>query len=175
MVKLNLGCGNKKRPGFVNIDVDPDCKPDRVLDLNNTPYPFKDNEVEEIFTEHFLEHVDDPVKTLQEIHRIMAPGGKLEVWVPHFSYGGTYDITHRSFWGVEAFSQHHTRQLFELKRVRLRWFRDGWRQRKMYYPFFFIEPIVNFLANLSPVFCDRFWCRAVGGFEEVRFELANRK
>ena len=32
-MKLNLGSGYKRVPGFVNIDSSPACKPDYVVDL----------------------------------------------------------------------------------------------------------------------------------------------
>ena len=55
---LNLGCGDKKLPGFVNVDLfgNPDIK----HDLNIAPYPFKDNSVDYIISEHCLEHLIEP-------------------------------------------------------------------------------------------------------------------
>ena len=55
MTKLNLGCGDRKLHGFVNIDVREDIKPDVVCDITaiNSQY---DNEVELIYACHVLEH-----------------------------------------------------------------------------------------------------------------------
>ncbi len=57
-MKLNLGCGYKKRGGWVNCDLDKDVKPDKIVDLNKFPYPFRTSSVTEINLEHVLEHLD---------------------------------------------------------------------------------------------------------------------
>ena len=81
-VKLNLGCGDKKYPGYVNVDLY--GEPDRRCDLRVFPWPFETDSVDEVFSEHFLEHVDDYEKTVLEMHRILKPGGVLHFKVPHF-------------------------------------------------------------------------------------------
>ena len=80
--RLNLGCGDKKREGYTNVDLCGD--PDLTCDLNVFPWPFADNSVDEVFSEHFLEHVMDYEKTVWEMHRILKPGGLLHFKVPHF-------------------------------------------------------------------------------------------
>jgi hypothetical protein len=47
-MKLNLGCGQNKRDGFVNIDKYPTFAPDLLWDLEQTPYPFEAGSVTEI-------------------------------------------------------------------------------------------------------------------------------
>lgn len=80
--KINLGCGDKKRCGYVNVDLYGD--PEVRCDLSVFPWPFADASVEEVFSEHFLEHVADYEATILEIHRILRPGGLLHFKVPHF-------------------------------------------------------------------------------------------
>ena len=80
--KINLGCGDKKRCGYVNVDLYGD--PEVRCDLSVFPWPFADASVEEVFSEHFLEHVADYEATVLEIHRILKPGGLLHFKVPHF-------------------------------------------------------------------------------------------
>ena len=36
-MKLNLGCGQNKFDGFVNVDKAPECDPDRAVDLERIP------------------------------------------------------------------------------------------------------------------------------------------
>ena len=45
-MKLNLGCGNKKYPGTVGVDISNRYSPDIVHDLNVFPYPFESGAVE---------------------------------------------------------------------------------------------------------------------------------
>ena len=60
-MKLNLGCGSKILEGYTNVDKFDYYKPDIVHDLEVTPYPFKENSVDEILMSHVLEHIgQDP-------------------------------------------------------------------------------------------------------------------
>jgi hypothetical protein len=34
-MELNLGCGNRHREAFVNVDKFPECRPDELVDLSN--------------------------------------------------------------------------------------------------------------------------------------------
>ena len=56
MIKLNLGCGDKKIHGFVNIDGRIDCNPDVVGDITNLQSIGYDNNVDLIYACHVLEH-----------------------------------------------------------------------------------------------------------------------
>ena len=88
--KLNLGCGEDHKEGYVNLDWSPLAKPDVVHDLNAIPYPFPDSSFDLIEAFHVLEHLDKPFKVMGEMHRMLKPGGTLHVKVPHFSRGFTH-------------------------------------------------------------------------------------
>lgn len=82
ILKVELGGGTRARgDGFANIDIDPAA--DLMWDLNEAPYPFPDDSVNEIYSSHCLEHLDCPHKTLQEIARICCVGSRVEIRVPH--------------------------------------------------------------------------------------------
>lgn len=173
-IRLNLGSGRKKLEGYVNVDIEKAFAPDLVWDLNKTPYPFKENEVEEVVMEHCLEHLEDHRKVLAELRRICKPNAVLHIRVPHYSMA-FYHPFHKTAWSTAAFFFEPYDQWFEVRKRGLKWLRYGWRQRKLYYPFFLASPLIDFLANLCVDFCERFWCYLVGGFEEIRFELVNKK
>jgi predicted SAM-dependent methyltransferase len=80
-LRLHLGCGNVRLPGWVNIDID--GGPDLQLDLR-FGLPFPDASVDLIHTEHMLEHMclSDGKLLLAEAHRVLRPGGKMRVGVP---------------------------------------------------------------------------------------------
>lgn len=84
-VRLNLGCGQSKLPGYVNVDKfgDPDVK----HDLEHLPWPFADDSVEEIRMTHVLEHLGrDPdvfLDIFKELYRVSAPGCRIYIVVPH--------------------------------------------------------------------------------------------
>lgn len=81
-LRLNLGCGMNKRPGWVNVDGFDVCKPDMVHDLNAFPYPWDDNSVDEIYMNHVLEHIPMWWEAFKECARIMKPGAYFQVNVP---------------------------------------------------------------------------------------------
>ena len=59
-MKLNLGCGQYPKPGFVNVDIDTLAKADVFHDLSLFPYPFESGSCNLIEMEHLLEHLPDP-------------------------------------------------------------------------------------------------------------------
>lgn len=84
-MKLNLGCGSDYVKGYVNVDRVPGIA-DVVHDLNEFPYPWPDNAADEILMRHVLEHIEDIRKVMDELWRILKPGGRLIIYVPHFSH-----------------------------------------------------------------------------------------
>ncbi len=56
---LDVGCGQNKYPGAIGIDSNPRTKADVIHDLGNVPYPFQENEFDEIICRHVIEHVPD--------------------------------------------------------------------------------------------------------------------
>jgi|SRR3989344_1644318 len=100
MKKLNLGCGNNIRSGYVNLDNVKLDGVDIVHDLNKYPYPFKNNEFDEIICHHILEHLDNIPKCLKELSRIGRKGAKIKIRAPHFaSYSAWTDLTHKHPFG----------------------------------------------------------------------------
>ncbi|MFN3704675.1 MAG: class I SAM-dependent methyltransferase [Thermoflexales bacterium] len=83
-MRLNLGCGNDYRQGYINVDRVPGVA-DIVHDLDEFPYPWPDHSVDEILMRHVLEHLQDIRKVMDELWRLLKPGGRLTIYVPHFS------------------------------------------------------------------------------------------
>jgi SAM-dependent methyltransferase len=79
-MKLNLGCGENHKIGWVNVDNwgRVDCK----WDLNVTPYPWESNSVDEIEMNHVLEHLPNWWEAFRECARVLKPGGVLRINVP---------------------------------------------------------------------------------------------
>lgn len=82
---LNLGCGNNKQDNEIGVDIiDGPCV-DVVADLNIYPLPFEDNSADIIRSSHCFEHLDNIVALMEDLHRILKPGGTLDFTVPHVS------------------------------------------------------------------------------------------
>jgi len=102
---LDLGCGNKKRPGTVGVDFNDRTAADVIHDLNVFPYPFEDASVDHVYLDNTLEHLDDVLRVMEEVYRIVKPGGTVKVIVPYFrSLWAFIDPTHRHFFTVSSFA-----------------------------------------------------------------------
>jgi SAM-dependent methyltransferase len=104
MLKINLGCGDKKLEGYVNIDKAASVKPDLVFDLDDARVrlPFEDSSVDEIYTEHTLEHIKNFQELIQEMLRVSKIDAIWIIDVPwHSSWGQANDPTH-----VRCFTHH---------------------------------------------------------------------
>ena len=84
-IRLHLGCGERKRKGWVNIDIDNRVKPDIVADAKDLNM-FEDKSVDEIECCHLFEHLTypDAVTALKEWYRVLKKGGKLSLELPNF-------------------------------------------------------------------------------------------
>lgn len=82
---LELGCGFSKTPGAFGVDIIPGSQADLIHDLNEFPYPFADSEWDRVICLDVLEHVDDVVKTVEEIWRISRPSALIEISAPFMS------------------------------------------------------------------------------------------
>jgi len=100
---LDIGCGQRKLPGSVGMDVVENSEADVVHDASVMPWPFEDNSFDLVFANHFVEHVDDLLAFFNEVHRILKPGGRFIMQVPYFRRTDAYaDITHRHFFTSQS-------------------------------------------------------------------------
>jgi len=104
MNKLHLGCGKDIRKDYVNVDLVKFPGVDVVGDLNKFPWPFKDNQFDEILSIATFEHLDNLVKVMEEVYRISKPNAIIDIRVPHFSSLGAFgDPTHKTFFTYYTF------------------------------------------------------------------------
>jgi hypothetical protein len=109
-VRLNLGCSDDRRAGYVNVDIAPPT--DLLTDLRHT-WPWHDGSIDEIYAKDVLEHIDNTefrgnrgkIWVMNEAHRVLRSGGILEFLVPivlmkdgRVNPGAFTDPTHVSFW-----------------------------------------------------------------------------
>ena len=100
MRKVNLGCGNRKLSGWVNIDAQPEVAPDIVRKLEDG-LPFDCNSVDVFNARAVLEHVPHARLpfVMREIYRCLKPGGLLYMLVPHWNQHWMFsDPTHYTGW-----------------------------------------------------------------------------
>jgi SAM-dependent methyltransferase len=100
---LDIGCGSAKTPGAVGLDISPDTAADIVHDLDAYPYPIESGSFDQILMQDVIEHVAEPIRLLEELHRIARPGARIQLRTPHFSSVLAYsDATHRHYFSMLA-------------------------------------------------------------------------
>ena len=103
-IKLHLGCGTVILKDWVNLDCVKLPGVDIVHDLNVLPLPFEAESVDEILCNDVFEHVAY-IPLLKDCHRLLVPGGKIHIEVPHFSACNNYvDPTHINMFSVKTFN-----------------------------------------------------------------------
>lgn len=95
IVKLDLGCGQNKKTGYLGVDIKKIQGIDIVHDLNKYPYPFENNSIFEIYCSHFIEHVKNIKSFMEECYRILKPESIIQIIAPYYtSIRAFQDYTH---------------------------------------------------------------------------------
>jgi SAM-dependent methyltransferase len=164
---LDVGCGSAKVSGAVGLDISPDTAADIVHDLDEFPYPIDSSSFDQILLQDVLEHVREPIRLFEELHRIARPGARIQLRTPHFSSALAYgDPTHRHYFSTIAIRSlaeprfaHYTDARFRVVHVTL----DMWlpfratgmsvlinRHQEAYEKYFaFLFPTMNIRAEFE--------------------------
>lgn len=142
-VIVELGCGEKKRPGRINVDRLDMPNVDIVADLENGLKFLPDNSVDEIHSTSVLEHVENFEFLMAEIVRVLKKSGTAHMYMPHFSNPYYYsDHTHQRFFGLYSFY----------------YFVDESRQLKRKVPNFYNNIKIKVISQRL-IFTSPFWVR----------------
>jgi predicted SAM-dependent methyltransferase len=144
-MKLHLGCGDKRLPGFIHVDARAMPGIDVVCDLSNGLPMFRDNSTELIYWSHGLEHILRPntKKVLSELFRVCAPGWSLRVSMPDFDclVDGyrenkfTYEQTVAAMFGGQEYPQNVHYQGWTFEELEKRLIEAGFIEFRGYDPF----------------------------------------
>lgn len=111
-MKLSIGCGKDWKnlgPGWQGLDKT-NFGQLYVHDMEITPWPISKEYFDEVRAEYVLEHIhqDKVIAVMNEIFRVLEPGGILELWVPYAIYPNEAfsDPTHLSYWTVDTFKKY---------------------------------------------------------------------
>jgi hypothetical protein len=107
-MKLDIGCGPKKKPGFFGMDLFQYEGVDLVQDITQAPWNIESDSCTEIVAYQVIEHVPDLRSFFTELHRIAADGCCITLTTPHYSSHNSWaDPTHIHHLSV-AFSKPFT-------------------------------------------------------------------
>ena len=101
LLKVDLGGAIRPQQGYITCDINTPC--DVKADLNER-WPFEDNSVGVFRAVDLVEHLRDPIHTMNEAYRCLAHGGFFMIEVPSTDGRGAFqDPTHVSFWNENSF------------------------------------------------------------------------
>src|SRR5450631_925025 len=81
--RLNLGCGHRFHPDWVNLDIVPQHPDVRKCDLSEG-IPFPDQSFDVVYHSSMLEHFrrEDARRLIEECRRVLKPGGIIRIATP---------------------------------------------------------------------------------------------
>jgi SAM-dependent methyltransferase len=151
---LNLGCGLKKLPDAINIDITAKTAPDLVHDLDAFPWPLPSDHFTEVVMHDVLEHLDDLVRVMEELHRVCCDGAVIRITVPHFSSANAFtDPTHKHYFGwftFDYFTGEHEHSYYTEARFTMQ------DRAIVFYPTL-VNKVVGRMANRLPEAYERRW------------------
>ena len=101
---LNLGCGADLMPNADNVDVVETAPGVTVVDLNAFPWNLPSNHYDYVIAINVMEHLADPVRVVEEIHRVLKPGSTAVLRTPYWNSPDQFaDLTHRHAFGHRSF------------------------------------------------------------------------
>lgn len=107
--RLHLGCGTHVWPGWINLDRQAPAEPEADFvscDIATEELPIENASIDYVFSEDFLEHLppDRRVRVMNEIHRVLVPGGVMEHYVPNAGSRNDYGSpSHLSHFNLQTF------------------------------------------------------------------------
>ena len=123
-MRINLGSSDSLHPDFLNVDI---WTPPGAVSVSSPPlvpphfeedewagrfqkadlrkrWPWADSSIDEIRAYDIFEHLPVKVHTMNEAHRVLRPGGTLDIFIPTTDGRGAFqDPTHVSFWTPNDF------------------------------------------------------------------------
>lgn len=125
-LRLNLGCGNKRKPGFLGVDRYPCEAADMLADLSQR-LPFATSSVAEVWSDNVIEHIPDLTAFMAEVHRVCMDGARVTLITPHFTSASSWrdptHVHHLSYFSMHHFAKagvaHYTGGGYEVERVKL--------------------------------------------------------
>lgn len=134
---LDLGGAHNKAPGYHGVDQHPAPGVDIVATLPGR-LDLPDGSVGVVRAVDFLEHVADKIALIDEVYRLLAPGGVLVSRTPSTDGRGAFqDPTHVAFYNENSFwyyTDENLRQYVEGLKVRFQvsrlvtWYPSAWHQ-----------------------------------------------
>jgi hypothetical protein len=119
VTRLDVGCGRKRRDGYVGLDVR-NCGQEYVRDATyGLPRPAKGERWDEVRAAQFLEHLT-PAEAVSFLNDCWRKCKELHVVVPHKDCPRAWQLSHKSYYNEHTFRHLETEGLHRDAGIR-RW------------------------------------------------------
>lgn len=170
---FDLGCGNRPyqpllsgAQSYVAYDLDPVHSLPDIVGVSDR-LPFADRSFDAVLCTQVLEHVPEPLSTLQEIQRIMRPNGTLLLSAPQAwrIHEKPYDFYRYTLYGLEYLLKKSGFQIITFHNQGGAWLMIGqvlnntlWRYpSRKFSAFWWRERLLTTTINIVASFTDRFF------------------
>ena len=108
---IDLGCGQDKHEGTLGVDIVETDEVDLVMDLSEYPWDLPDDTFSTIYCIDILEHLNEPMRFLEEVYRIATDGAVVRIKTPHFTNNNAWvDPTHKRPFSAFTFKDYITNE-----------------------------------------------------------------
>ena len=172
---LDIGCGKRKvkleGAEVIGLDFYDKTQADVICNLEEGKLPFEDNEFDGIYTIHTLEHIKNLIPIVDEMWRVVKPGGIIKIWTPYFASS----LAHSSLDHVRFFSYTSFYPYREEDPTHYLWKPTTFKVKAKYnwsghFGLITIGKIIGFIINKIPRIYQRLFCFILPT-EEIYFEL----
>ncbi len=99
-----MGCGELQFSDCLNADIRKTKIVDIIVNFDKFFYPFKDGSFENVYAYDIIEHLDDIIKVIEEIYRILKSEGKIFIKTTYWQAENSFtDLTHKHFFTLKSF------------------------------------------------------------------------
>jgi len=106
---VDLGSGTNKHPEAIGVDIVDTEKTDIVQDLNEFPWDLPDSSFSRVICKDVIEHINEPLRFLEEVYRIAEQDGEVHIRTPHFTnHNAWVDPTHKRPFSAFTFRDYIT-------------------------------------------------------------------
>jgi SAM-dependent methyltransferase len=123
---LDVGCGTKPYKNYFNsteyigLEIETTQHKEAQADVfyKGGSFPFKDKEFDSIVTNQVFEHIFNPDDFMNEINRVLKPGGKLLMTVPFVwdEHEQPFDFARYSSFGLRSVLENHGFEILLLRK-----------------------------------------------------------
>lgn len=99
---INIGCGKKQLPGYINIDNNPDVKPDICINAKEYIKNLQDKSASAIHMDNFIEHIKDPYDFLKTCLNKLNDCGTIKIITIHaLDIIDSWSLEHETRWNAK--------------------------------------------------------------------------